>query len=167
MEVGGKLEKQWDGLTLDQVAALPHTFYFQGQKFVLKWLKADEDSGVEGFFMIEANGQMLAKLEYLSPSFKLIDEDPAFFDADLSINGKEAVLDSFEWRTGTLGHKILQATEDSLVEGIEMNQIKHSAQVTSETLSIFAKLNIPETGLNKLRLEFNKLDEKVSETVLD
>lgn len=48
-----------------------------------------------------------------------------------------------------------------------MNNINHPAIVTSEALSVISKLNKPDTGFEKLTLGFVKLDEKLSETVLD
>ena len=48
-----------------------------------------------------------------------------------------------------------------------MNGINHSSVVTSEALSVISKLNKPVTGFEKLTLGFAKLDEKLSETVLD
>ena len=45
--------------------------------------------------------------------------------------------------------------------------IKHSSVVTSESLSVYSKLNKPDTGFEKIVMTFFKLDEKVSETVVD
>ena len=44
LEVDGKISKQWDGVTLEQLSEQPYTFYHLGQKFVLKWAIADSDS---------------------------------------------------------------------------------------------------------------------------
>lgn len=38
IEVDGKVEKQWDGLTLEQFAEMPFTFYVKEQKFVIRWI---------------------------------------------------------------------------------------------------------------------------------
>ena len=38
IEVDGKIEKQWDGLTLQKLAEIPYTFYLKEQKFVLRWI---------------------------------------------------------------------------------------------------------------------------------
>ena len=46
LEVDGKISKQWDGLTLEQIAEIPYTFYHLDQKFVLRWVIADEDSDI-------------------------------------------------------------------------------------------------------------------------
>ena len=48
-----------------------------------------------------------------------------------------------------------------------MQSIKHSAAVTSESLSIISKLEMPDTGLEELILIFMELEEKVSDTVVD
>ena len=48
-----------------------------------------------------------------------------------------------------------------------MESVKHAAMVTSEALSVISKLKKPDTGLEKLGFEFLKLDEKLSDTVLD
>ena len=48
-----------------------------------------------------------------------------------------------------------------------MYAIKHSSAVTSESLYIISKLNKPDTGFALLEFSFSKLDEKVSETVVD
>ena len=79
---------------------------------MLKWDIADSDTGLPDIFTLEANGAALSKLEYLGPDFKLVDEDPAFFDAWLWLNnedyGKEVHGGSFEWRAATLSHKIAE-----------------------------------------------------------
>lgn len=57
--------------------------------------------------MLEVNGAALSTLAYLDPKFKITDEDPAFFDATVRINNNiEVTRGGFEWRAGTLGHKI-------------------------------------------------------------
>ena len=38
LEVDGKVEKQWDGLSLEEFSAAPYTFYVREQKFVLSWI---------------------------------------------------------------------------------------------------------------------------------
>ena len=48
-----------------------------------------------------------------------------------------------------------------------MDDIKHSSVVMSEALSVIFKLKKPDAGFEKIDLRFRKLDEKVSETVLD
>ena len=42
--VNDKIIKQLDGLTLEQIAAQPMTFFEKGQKFVLMWVIVDPDS---------------------------------------------------------------------------------------------------------------------------
>ena len=79
---------------------------------MLKWVIAEEELDLQDSFELEANGRALRQLEYLAPSFKLIDEDPAFFDASLTINDKEVRPFNFEWRQGTLSHKIAEAIQD-------------------------------------------------------
>ena len=73
LEVDGKVIKQWDGVSLDKIAAEPFTFYHLDQKFTLKWLFADPDSGQIETFMLEANGAALSSLQYMGPNFKLVD----------------------------------------------------------------------------------------------
>ena len=48
-----------------------------------------------------------------------------------------------------------------------MEYIKHSSVVTSEAFSVILKLDKPNIGFESIDLGFCKLDEKVSETVLD
>ena len=114
LEVDGKIIKQWDGVSLEQIASEPYTFYHLEQKFVLKWVLADPESDQSDTFELEANGHDLSSLDYMSTNFKLVDEDPEFFDAEIYINFK-SLFDgrihqgSFEWRPGTLSHKILEA----------------------------------------------------------
>ena len=48
-----------------------------------------------------------------------------------------------------------------------MASIKHSSTVTSESLSVISKLRKPETGFEQVDLNFHKLDERISETVID
>ena len=117
--------------------------------------------------MLEANGAALSSLQYMGPNFKLVDEDPEFFDARVEINGDEVHSGSFEWRAGTLSHKIAEHVQDQEVTSIGMSDIKHSSVVTSEALSVISKLNKPDTGFEKIELGFSKLEQKVSETVLD
>ena len=75
---------------------------------MLKWVFADEDSELNDTFELEANGANLGTLDYMAPNFKLVDEDPEFFDARVKINGERLNYDSFEWRQGTLSHKIAE-----------------------------------------------------------
>ena len=88
LEVDDKIMKQWNGVTLEQLAAEPFTFYHLGQKFVLKWVIADPESGLPDTFALEANGAALDTLEYMVSTFKLVESDVAFFDATIEINGK-------------------------------------------------------------------------------
>ena len=48
-----------------------------------------------------------------------------------------------------------------------MDSIRHSSVVTSEALSVISKLNKMAFGFQYIKLEFCKLDEKLSETVID
>ena len=50
---------------------------------------------------------------------------------------------------------------------MKVTGIKHSSIVSSESLSVISKLNKPDTGFEKLEFWFHKLDEKVSETVMN
>ena len=86
LEVDGKINKQWDGVTLEQLSEQPFTFYHLEQKFVLRWMIADSDSDQESTFKLEANGSDLSLLEYLAPNFKMVDDDCVFFDARININ---------------------------------------------------------------------------------
>ena len=52
---------------------------------MLRWHIADEDSEEQDAFVLEANGEPLSKLDYLSPTFKLVEADPIFFDAGVSV----------------------------------------------------------------------------------
>ena len=79
--VNDKIIKQWDGLTLEEIAEQPFTFYQKGQKFVLKWVIADPDSDKEDNFVLESNGAEISTLLYMAPNFKMVDADPSFFDA--------------------------------------------------------------------------------------
>ena len=56
---------------------------------------------------------------------------------------------------------------DQEIKYFRMDDIKHSSLVMSEALSMFSKLKKPDTGFEKIVLGFSRLDEKVSETVLD
>lgn len=81
--------------------------------------------------MLEANGSTLSELEYFTPNFKMVDEDPIFFDATVYINEKIVNLGSFEWRVGTLNHKITEKIEDQPATSLEMVGINHSSEVMS------------------------------------
>ena len=153
-------------MTLEQFAQKPYTFYHLGQKFVLKWVIADDDSDLQDNFELESNGDALSQLVYLAPNFKLIEEDPTFFDAMVQINGK-FVSHGFEWRAATLSHKITEAVDDSEVTSFDFKMIKHSSEVTSEALSVFTGLKKPNTGFEKILLGFCSLENQVSETVAD
>ena len=128
---------------------------------MLKYVKDDE------VFILESNGTPTTQLEYLSPQFRLVDEDPEFFDAEFAINDDYVVKDSFEWQTGTFSHKITEAIDDAEVEKIDMERVQHSAEVTSEAISVLSTLRKPEKGFQSLSFSFLRLSEKVSETVLD
>ena len=134
---------------------------------MLKWVTADEDTDQESSFKLEANGSDLSQLEYLAPNFKLVGTDPEFFDAVVTLDDEEVHTGSFEWRAATLSHKIAEKIQDKQVKKVQVTKIRHSSVVTSECLSVISKLRKPDSGFEKLELEFIKLDEPVSETVLN
>ena len=80
------------------------------------------------------------------PDFKLVETDIAFFDATVrilyKINGFGTFEHSgnFEWRAGTLSHKIAEQVQDGTVKMVRMTAIKHSSVVTSEALAVLSKL---------------------------
>ena len=123
-----------------------------GQKFVLRWVVADPESGLPDTFALEANGAALDTLDYLVPNFQLIATDVAFFDAIVYINdlSKKVHSGNFEWRAGTLSHKIAEKIEDEPVKYLKITDIKHSSAVTSEALSVISKLKKPDTGFEKV-----------------
>ena len=116
---------------------------------------------------MQANGSKLATLEYLDLDFKLVDEDVAVFDGKIELNGKMVTERQFEWRPATLSHMILQAIEDEPVTDIVLKDFMHPTAVTNEAFSVLSKLNKPTTGFEKLEVQFNKLEEKMSSTVVD
>ena len=134
---------------------------------MLKWVIADPDSDNQDTFELESSGTPLSQLEYLAPNFKLVDEDPEFFDAYVDINGDEVNRGGFEWRAGTLSHKITEAIQDQHVKSVRMECIKHSSIVTSEALSVISKLPKPDSGFESINFQFVKLEAKLSETVVD
>ena len=62
---------------------------------------------------------------------------------------------------------IIEAIQDQEATSICMESVKHSSLVTSEALALLSRLNKPENGFKELSLSFQKLDQKVSETVLE
>ena len=48
---------------------------------MLKWVFADPESGLPDTFALETNGAALDTLEYMVPTFQLVERDVAFFDA--------------------------------------------------------------------------------------
>ena len=101
---------------------------------MLRWRIAEKDidPNAEDGFVIEANGSSLSAYEYLSPSFKLIDEDPAYFDAKVRINNEHVCTAhtggsfvQFEWSTSRLTHMITETVDDQEVKEIKMRLIKH------------------------------------------
>ena len=90
------------------MAEQPFTFYVLGQKFVLKWGISDPESSLSDTFALEANGAELDSLEYMVPNFKLVEIDVVFFDATVTIDGILVHSGHFEWRSGTLSHKIAE-----------------------------------------------------------
>ena len=133
---------------------------------MLKWVPADPDSDMQDTFELEANGAALSSLDYMVPNFKLVDEDPAFFDAIVFINfdqenedeNEPAISGSFEWRAGTLSHEIAAGIQDDTVENFVYTNITHSSVVTSESLIVISKLKKPDTGFEGVFLGFAKLD---------
>ena len=53
LEVDGKIEKSWEGLTIDKFAEQPYTFYVKEQKFVLLWNKQPEDVEADETFNLK------------------------------------------------------------------------------------------------------------------
>ena len=150
------------------IATQPFTFFEKGQKFVLMWVIVDPDSDQTDHFALESNGAASTSLMYLAPTFKMVDTEVQIFDAYVYINDEEVHSGSqFEWRAGTFSHMIAEKIQDQQVKKVEMYSIKHSSAVTSEALSVISKLNKPDTGFEKVDLVFVKLDEKISDTVVD
>ena len=81
-----KIIKQWDGLTLEQIAAQPFTFFEKGQKFVIRWVIVDPDSDQTDHFALESNGACTSSLQYLAPNFKLVDTELLIFNCKVIIN---------------------------------------------------------------------------------
>ena len=75
---------------------------------MLKWVVTDPDSGLTDSFTLEANGAALDTLEYMVPNFQLVETEVAFFDATVIINSDKVHSGNFEWRAGTLSHKIAE-----------------------------------------------------------
>ena len=78
----------------------------------------------------------------------------AFFDSSVKINGKSVHSGNFEWRAGTLSHKILEKIEEDTVTSVMMERINNSSAVTSEALSVLSKLKKPDTGFERVTLTF-------------
>ena len=121
---------------------------------MLRWVFADTESGLPDTFALEANGAALDTLDYLVPTFQLVERDVAFFDAIVKINGNDVHSGNFKWRAGTLSHKIAEHIEDKEVTNVTMTNIKHSSVVTSEALSVLSKLKKPVTGFEKVEFLF-------------
>ena len=134
---------------------------------MLKWVVADPDTGCPDTFALEANGAALDTLEYMVPTFKLVESDVAFFSAFVYINNRQVHSGQFEWRTGTFSHKITEKIQDQEVSCLTITDINHSSVVTSEALSVLSKFKTPDTGIKKMKLSFYKLDEPVKKTVVD
>ena len=144
--VNDKIIKQWDGLTLEQIAEQPFTFYEKGQKFVIRWVFGDADSDQTDHFTLESNGACTSALRYLAPNFKLVDSELEVLDAKIQLNDKYVSDEAVEWRAGTFSHMIVEAIQDQQVKQVKMKTIRHSSVVTTESLSIISKLNKPDTG---------------------
>ena len=126
--VNDKIIKQWDSLTLEQIAQQPYTFYEKGQKFVISYVIVDPDSDETDHFALKSNGSPTISLMYLSPNFKLVDTEMQVFDAFLSVNDEPLQRCSeFEWRAGTFSHMIAEKIQDQQVKRVKMNRIKHSS----------------------------------------
>ena len=77
------------------------------QKFVLKWIIQPGDADAEDCFELQANDILLSKLEYLAIDFKLKDKEIVTFDGIVWINDKLVNSGKFEWRQGTMSHKVV------------------------------------------------------------
>ena len=106
-------------------------------------------------FALQVNGQPLATLVYVSPSFKLKDSAVQQFKADLSINGKEisSVKEIFEFHPPVLFHKILDSNGEAMVKDISFRDLFVATSIVDESLAILSQLNFDESGLDKLTLE--------------
>ena len=56
VEVDGKIERQWDGMTLEEFSKHPYTFFVKEQKFVLSWIVQTEEADAEDCFELQASG---------------------------------------------------------------------------------------------------------------
>ena len=67
-----------------------------------------------------------------------------------------------------LSHKITEALDGDSLTGVGLGYIQHSTAVTNEALGVLSRLMKPGQGFKKLQLiEFMKMDEKLSDTVVD
>ena len=139
----------------------------------MQWIVQADDTDDEDCLELKANGEVVTTLNYLSLDFKLIDGDFPVFKGTLKINEEDVVgwkddYELFEWRPTTMKHKILEKLYEEPADKIVIQEIFHPTAVTNELLSCLATLDKPLTGFSKVTLvDWNTLDEKVSDTVVD
>ena len=83
---------------------------------MIKWVVVEPDSDQTDYFALESNGASSLTLQYLAPNFKLVDTEVQIFDALLTIDHKNVYNGSFEWRAGTLSHKIAETIQDQQIK---------------------------------------------------
>ena len=59
---------------------MSYTFFIKECKFVLTWVISEDDADNEDSFVLEANGELLSKLDYLDPNFKFVDREVVLFN---------------------------------------------------------------------------------------
>ena len=158
-------------MKIEEFAKHPYTFSHLNQKFVLSWVIEEFDSGLEDMFALEVNGTPLSKLDYLDPSFKLVDEKAAIFDGYIFLNDNEddpVNQGSFEWRPAVLSHMITEALDGDELTGIALGYFQHSASLTNEVLGVISRLLTEKEGLKTLAFGvIMKMEEKLSDTAVD
>ena len=109
-------------------------------------------------------------LPYLTPDFKLDDQELPLYQADCFVNGYKVTTEyePFEWEPHVYAHKIKQILGEHDAKRILFIYLSHTTGVTNEVLDVIAN-NAPASGYEALHFEkfYKCMDEPMAMPIMN
>ena len=110
-------------------------------------------------------------LPFIEPTFSLDEQQISQYRATLQINGVEITSrdDADEWQPHELFHEIHESLLDGeFVTNIELEYLNCETRVATELLDMLGNLNMPPSGLTKMRFnEWSAIESALNAAVID
>ena len=159
ISVNNKMIKQWTNVYRPGDWEHPF-FYNEGNlKMEFKW---DPDQETAALFL---DGKFHDDLPWLTPDFKLDEQELDRYQADLFCDGVKATTEyePFEWEPHVFLHKMLKSCGNVAPKKILMIYMSHPTTVTNQLFDVLAN-NAPNDGYEFLHFEkfFKCMDEPMA-----